>query len=90
MSLLEKEEEEAKLPWIIDCGCSTHMTESKKKFISLQPYEGGSITFGGGMETRIIGKGQVKMNKKRMIDNVNLVKDLKFDLLSVSKLCDNG
>ena len=25
-----------------------------------------------------------------MIDNVNLVKNLKFDLLSVSKLCDNG
>ena len=25
-----------------------------------------------------------------MIDNVNLVKNLKFDLLNVSKLCDNG
>ena len=65
------------------------MIESEKKFISLQPHEGGSITFGGGTKGLIIRKGQVKLNKKTLIDNVNLVKNLKFDLLSVSKLCDN-
>ena len=65
------------------------MIRSKKKLVSLQPHEGGSITFSGGTKGQIIGKGQVKLNKKTMMDNFNLVKNLKFDLLSVSKLCDN-
>ena len=42
------EEEEKELPWFIDNGCFTHMTRSKKKFVSLQLHEMGSITFGGG------------------------------------------
>ena len=65
------EEEEKELPWIIDSRSSTHMIGSEKKFISLQPHEEGSISFGGGTKGHIIGKGQVKLNQKIMIDNVN-------------------
>ena len=90
LMLDNKEEEEREQPWIIDSECSTHMTGSQKKFISLQPHEGGSITFGGGIKGQFIRNVQVKLNKKTLIDNVNLVKDLKFDLFSVSKLCENG
>ena len=55
LMLDNEEEEERKLPWIIDSGYSTHMTRSEKKFISLQPHEGRSITFCGGTKGQIIG-----------------------------------
>ena len=59
-------------------------------FLSLEPFNGGSVIFRGGTKGQIIGSGQVKLNQKTMINDVNLLKNLKFDLLSVSKLCDNG
>ena len=83
MCLMFKKEEEKESPWIIDSGCSTHMTGSKRKFISLQSHGGGLIIFSGGTKGHIIGHGQIKLNQKTLIINVILVKDLKFDLLSV-------
>lgn len=33
--------------WIIDSGCSNHMTGNKDKFINLKNYDGGSMKFAG-------------------------------------------
>ena len=65
------------------------MSGSKRKFPSLEPFDGGSVVFGGGIKGCIIGSNQVKLNQRIINKDVNLVKNLKFDLLSVSKLCDN-
>ena len=32
--------------WIIDSGCSNHMTRDKSEFNSLVHYDGNSVTFG--------------------------------------------
>lgn len=32
--------------WILDSGCSGHMTGDKNKFSELQEYDGGSVKFG--------------------------------------------
>ena len=32
--------------WIIDIGCSHHMTRHKSKFITLTNYDGNSVRFG--------------------------------------------
>ena len=32
--------------WYLDSGCSKHMTGDKSKFLSLEDYPGGTITFG--------------------------------------------
>ena len=32
--------------WIIDCGCSHHITIDKSKFITLDYYDGNSVRFG--------------------------------------------
>ena len=47
------------------------------------------MVFRGGTKGQIIRSDQVNLNQKMVINDVNLVKNLKFDLLSVSKLCDN-
>ena len=66
------------------------MSGSKRKFISLAPLDGGLVIFGRGTRGHIIESDQVKLNQRTVIKYINLVKNLKFDLLSVSKLCDNG
>jgi hypothetical protein len=81
-----KEEDE----WYIDNGCSSHMTGDQDKFISLKR-KGGNIAFGDDSFAKIIGKGAVELGIKNVKSkNVLLVEDLKHNLLSVSKMCDQG
>ena len=50
----------------------------------------GSITLGDKGKCKILGVGKVGKNPSKTIDNVYLVEGLKFNLLSVSQLCDKG
>nr|GEY46737.1 hypothetical protein [Tanacetum cinerariifolium] len=52
-----------------------------------EPYDGGYVSFGQG-GCKITGKGTIKMGKLEF-ENVYLVKDLKYNLFSVSQICDN-
>src|SRR5437667_6618557 len=82
----------AKVPshqWIVDSGCTKHMTGDETKFISLEKKKGGRVTFGDNNTLNIIGRGKIG-NKKFTIDKVNLVKGLKYNLISVSQLLDRG
>ena len=42
--------------WIIDNGCSHHMTGDKSKFITLTSYDGNSVRFGNYAPCLIKGK----------------------------------
>ena len=68
LSMPEKKGDK-ELPWIIDSGCSTHMSGSKIKFISLTPLDGGLVVFGGGTKGQINRSGQVKLNQKIVIND---------------------
>ena len=50
----------------------------------------GSISLGDKGKCKILGVGKVGKNPSKIIDNVYLVEGLKFNLLSVSQLCDKG
>ena len=50
----------------------------------------GSITLGDKDKCKILGVGKIGKNPSKTIDNVYLVEGLKFNLLSVSQLCDKG
>ncbi|GJV82387.1 hypothetical protein Tco_1522285 [Tanacetum coccineum] len=51
-------------------------------------FDGGYVTFGGGANGgRIIGKGTIKTDKLDF-ELVYFVKELKFNLFSVSQMCD--
>jgi hypothetical protein len=81
-----KEEDE----WYIDSGCSSHMTGDQDKFINLKR-KGGNVAFGDDSSTKILGEGVVELRRKNAKENnVLLVEDLFHNLLSVSKMCDQG
>jgi hypothetical protein len=74
--------------WILDSGCSHHMTEFNSNFSSLELYDGGTVTFGNNKrKSKIIGIGTIGV-KNLTISNVYLVVGLKFNLLSISQLCN--
>ena len=50
----------------------------------------GSITLGDKGKCKILGVSKVGKNPSKTIDNVYLVEGLKFNLLSVTQLCDKG
>ncbi|KAL8092978.1 hypothetical protein AgCh_035017 [Apium graveolens] len=50
--------------WIIDSGCSRHMTGDKSKFLSLVSKEGGLVTLGDLNTVKIIGKGTIVAKRK--------------------------
>ena len=77
--------------WILDSGCSNHMTGNKSFFSSLSRVkEGGAVTIGDGNRCKIIGKGTIGKNPYTVIENVNLVAGLAHNLLSVAHICSVG
>jgi hypothetical protein len=66
------------------------MTGDQRKFVSLKK-KGGNVAFGDDSFTKIPGKGTVKLGSENVKEGkVLLVEDLKHNLLSVSKICDQG
>src|SRR3954463_10144248 len=76
--------------WVMDSGCTNHMTRDKELFIndnlshSSQKY----ITFGDKNKGKVVGLGKVAISKDKHIDKVMLVQSLGYNLMSISKLCD--
>ncbi|KAJ4810455.1 Pol [Rhynchospora pubera] len=66
------------------------MTGDESCFKTLEPFDGGEVTFGNNLrKSSIIGIGSVG-NQNLTVFNVYLVDGLNYNLLSVSQLCDAG
>ncbi len=77
--------------WIVDSGCSWHMTGDKNWFSSLkQAPKTESIIFGDASTSAVLATSLVKINDKFELKNVALVEDLKYNLLSVSQIVDKN
>nr|GEY96303.1 ribonuclease H-like domain-containing protein [Tanacetum cinerariifolium] len=70
-----------------DSGCSRHMTGNISDLFDYEPFDGGYVSFGQG-DCKITGKGTIKTSKLEF-ENVYFVKDLKYNLFSMSQICDN-
>ena len=55
--------------WIIDSGCSHHMTGDRTKFEHFENFEGGSERFGNNEPCLIKGKGRISLTKELVCDN---------------------
>ena len=74
-----------KSSWILDSGCTSHMTGDKTKLNNLNNFNGGSVKFDNNGDAKIVGKGHVSLNGGKILcDNVLYVDGLKHNLLSVS------
>jgi hypothetical protein len=75
--------------WLIDSGCSRHITRNKKWFSSLTHLSHKEyVTFGDDKKGMVLGTGIIKVNDCFTLNDVALVDRLRYNLLSVSQLCD--
>nr|GEW44005.1 putative ribonuclease H-like domain-containing protein [Tanacetum cinerariifolium] len=73
---------------VIDSGCSRYMTGNMSYLYDFEELNGGYVAFGGNLKgSKITGKGKIKTGKLDFND-VYFVKVLKFNLFSVSQMCD--
>nr|GEZ80975.1 hypothetical protein [Tanacetum cinerariifolium] len=69
-------------------GGVTHTTGNISYFSDFEKLNGGYVAFGGNLKGgKITGKGKIKTGKLDF-DDVYFVKELKFNLFSVSQMCD--
>nr|GEY22787.1 putative ribonuclease H-like domain-containing protein [Tanacetum cinerariifolium] len=69
-------------------GCSRHMTGNKSFLTDYQEIDGGFVTFGESPKgDKISGKGKIRIGKLNFED-VYFVHELKFNLFSVSQMCN--
>ncbi|WVZ84831.1 hypothetical protein U9M48_031818 [Paspalum notatum var. saurae] len=69
--------------WIMDSGCSRHMTGHRKWFSSLNPVSTKEyITFGDNGQGKVMGVGSVSLSAKLSLREVAFVQNLGFNLVS--------
>ncbi|GJR19270.1 hypothetical protein Tco_0967797, partial [Tanacetum coccineum] len=72
----------------VDSGCLRHMTGNMSYLSDFKEFDGGYVTFREGAKGgKNTGKGTLKTGKLDFED-VYLVKELQFNLFSVSQMCD--
>nr|GEV17906.1 retrovirus-related Pol polyprotein from transposon TNT 1-94 [Tanacetum cinerariifolium] len=73
---------------VIDSGCSRHMTGNISYLSDFKELNGGYVAFSGNPKGgKISGKGNIRTGKLDF-DDVYFVKELKFNLFSVSQIYD--
>ncbi|GJV47104.1 putative ribonuclease H-like domain-containing protein [Tanacetum coccineum] len=74
----------------VDSGYSRHMTGNIAYLLDFKEFDAGYVAFGGGAYGgRISGKGTLKTDNLDFKD-VYFVNELKFNLFSVSQMCDKN
>ena len=73
--------------WFVDSGCSNHMTGTKSLFQELDETQKIKVQLGNKKEMQVKEKGTVGVNtshgRVKVLDNVQFVPDLGYNLLSV-------
>jgi hypothetical protein len=75
--------------WLMNSGCSRHMTGDKKLFSSIILLSHKEYaTFRDDKKVKILGTDVIKVNDHFTLNDVALVNKLRYNLLSVSQLVD--
>nr|GEW62108.1 retrovirus-related Pol polyprotein from transposon TNT 1-94 [Tanacetum cinerariifolium] len=73
---------------VIDSGCSRHMTGNMSCLFDFVEFNDRCVAFGGNPKGgKIFGKGKIRI-RQLDFDDVYFVKELKFNLFSISQICD--
>ena len=71
--------------WVLDSGCTQHMTDDARMFNSINTNDNNgydSITFGDNGKGKVKRLGKIAISNDMSISNVLLVESLNFNLLS--------
>ena len=79
-----------KKDWIIDSGCSHHMTSDIRKFVKLRSNDGRIVKVGNNVAYHITRIGSITVDGKTNNDDVFFFYGLKQNLLSGGQLMDKG
>jgi hypothetical protein len=72
--------------WLMNSGCSRHMTRNKKWFSSLTPLSHKKYaTFGDDKKGNVLGTDAIKVNDCFTLNDAAIVDRLRYNLLSVSQ-----
>ena len=85
---------ESKKSWMLDSGCSFHMTPNKDWFESLEEFDGGQVVLVNNKcyEVKGVGTMRIKMHDgiERLLQQVKYITSLKRNLISLGTLDMNG
>ncbi|GJR85812.1 retrovirus-related pol polyprotein from transposon TNT 1-94 [Tanacetum coccineum] len=85
---------QALLDWIMDSGCSYHMTPRLDIFFDFIECDGGSVQLGNNRECKIRGIGKMRVQLKDgssfVLHNVRYIPKLKRNLISLGTLKKEG
>ncbi|CAM8903189.1 unnamed protein product [Rhodiola kirilowii] len=76
--------------WYFDSGCSRHMTRNPRFLTKIEWISGKTVTFGDGIEGRVVGRGTLNVPGLPRLTEVVLVEGLQANLISISQLCDGN
>eukprot|EP00253_Pinus_taeda_P011564 PITA_11564 len=80
--------------WFLDSGCSNHMIGNIALFSKLGQNVKSRVTLGTDSKIYVMGKGEVKIftkkGEKKTIGDVYYVPGMKYNLLSIGQLVQNG
>ncbi|KAE8721370.1 hypothetical protein F3Y22_tig00016115pilonHSYRG00011 [Hibiscus syriacus] len=80
--------------WILDSGCSYHITPNREWFSTYRPINSGSVYLGDDRCCNIVGIGDVRIKMHdgsvRTLSGVRHIPDLKKNLISLDTLHKNG
>ena len=64
------------------------MSRNPEIFTSLTPFSRDQVTFGDNFKENVLGVGNIDGLHSKFVKDVYLVDCLKYNLLSISQLCD--
>ena len=80
--------------WILDSGCSYHMSPDRDCFSTYESLDGGLVLMGNNAACKVVGKGTVRIKMYdgivRTLTDVRHVPDLKKNLISLGTLDSQG
>ena len=87
-------EDEGCSVWVVDSGCSNHMTGQRNLFRELDETQKQIVKLGDNKEINIEGKGTVSLRTSygevKLLHDVQFVPSLTHNLLSMGQLLGNG
>lgn len=69
---------------------SWYMTGDTTNFLSLKEHQGGGASFGGEKKGSVLEVGRIGRSNVNSIGNVDYVEGLKYNILSITQICDRG